>query len=84
MVYHVDVEATPKKVLECMKTKGVRNVSRDQVSSHLQVIVIVGNVCYILFWNEIMSWRHNFNSWFQVQLTISVLKKCVQQLLSIS
>ena len=49
MVYHVDVEATPKKVLECMKTKGVRNVSRDQVSSHLQVIVIVGNVCTHFF-----------------------------------
>ncbi|XP_023883394.2 two-component response regulator ORR26-like [Quercus suber] len=29
-------KATPKKVLERMKTKGVRNVSRDQVSSHLQ------------------------------------------------
>uniref|UniRef100_A0A7N2LMY0 Response regulatory domain-containing protein n=1 Tax=Quercus lobata TaxID=97700 RepID=A0A7N2LMY0_QUELO len=29
-------QATPKKVLERMKTKGVRNVSRDQVSSHLQ------------------------------------------------
>ena len=39
-ITYVDAEATPMKVLECLQTKGILDVTRDHVSSHLQVIVI--------------------------------------------
>ena len=69
----VAAEATPNKILNRMKAQGVQNLTREHVSSYLQVLVtsLAGFYFYIIKLN-----RH-INSFFgdgHVQLTTSCPK----------
>lgn len=69
----VAAEATPNKILNRMKAQGVQNLTREHVSSYLQVLVISLAGFYLYF----IKLNRHINSFFgegHVQLISSCPK----------